>query len=303
MHEVQPRRVNGPPVYRVLGLVVLAVLLVAGGAVVFAGNPLAPAGGVLPAAAADASTAPDATTGPDATAAPGKAPGEKGPGKWFWGGGRGPGGPGGDIGRGFRGGPGLRGPGGFLGEGRGAITIAGIAGTSLALETDDGWTRTIETTGATITKGGQTIALADLKVGDSIRFAQTRNADGSYTVTDIVVVQPKVAGTVTEVSGNTITLSRPDGSTYVVHVGVGTIYTVTGVAQASLSDISVGNLVAAVGTLRDDGSLDATEVYAFTGRFGDHGGRGPRGNDHDSDDPASPDASPDASPNTTTTSG
>lgn len=280
MYEVQPRRLNGQPVYRLLGLVVLAVLLVAGGAVVFAGNPASSGAGVDTVAAA-ASGSPNASTAPGASAAPGKADNE---------------GRGGFLGRG--GFPG-RGHGGFLGEGRGAISIAGIAGTSLALETDDGWTRTIETTGATITKAGATITLADLTVGDTIRFAQTRNADGTYTVTDIVVVQPKVAGTVTEVSANTITLSHPDGSTYVVHHGVATIYTVPGVDQPTLSDIVVGNIVAAVGTLRDDGSLDATEVYAFTGRLGDRGGRGLRGNH--GGDPASPETSPD--PSTTTTSG
>jgi hypothetical protein len=292
MHEVQPRRLRGPSVYRALGLVVLATLLVAGGAVVFAGRPVSTGAGALAAAAADASTSPDATAEPGATTAPDTN------GHPERGGFRGRFGPGGDLGRGgFPGGP--RGHGGFIGEGPRAITIAGITGTSLALETDDGWTRTIETTGATITREGTAITLADLKVGDSIRFAETRNADGTYTVTDIAVVQPKVAGVVTEVSGNTITLSHPDGSAFVVHVGVGTTYTIPGKDQASLSDITAGNLVAAEGTLRDDGSLDATEVYAFTGRPGDRGRRGPHGDRDGNDEPATPDASPD----TTTTNG
>ena len=53
------------------------------------------------------------------------------------------------------------------------ITITAIDGSSLSLKTEDGWTRTITVTDTTtITKGGATITLGDLAVGDSIRFRQ-----------------------------------------------------------------------------------------------------------------------------------
>ena len=45
-----------------------------------------------------------------------------------------------------------------------------------------------------LTKGGQAIELSDLAVGDQVRFNQTRNDDGTYTVEAIAVVVPSVRG-------------------------------------------------------------------------------------------------------------
>ena len=80
------------------------------------------------------------------------------------------------------------------------ITVTAIDGSNVSLKTEDGWTRTITVTSdTTITKGGQTIALSDVQVGDEIRFAQTRNADGTFTITQIHVVMPTIGGQVTAV--------------------------------------------------------------------------------------------------------
>ena len=81
------------------------------------------------------------------------------------------------------------------------ITVSAISGSNVTLTTDDGWTRTIAITDdVELTKGGQDIAVSDLAVGDQVRFAQTRNDDGTYTVTAIAVVVPHVSGTVSELS-------------------------------------------------------------------------------------------------------
>jgi hypothetical protein len=171
------------------------------------------------------------------------------------------------IGRGFFGGRdgfGLKGFGHELGFG--GVSITAIDGSNLSLKTDDGWTRTIAVTSTTtITKGGKTIALGDLAVGDKIRFGQTRNADGTYTVTAIQVVLPSVAGTVSAKTATTITITQPDGSSVTIHVGAGTTYQVAGVTTASLGDVAVGMKLVAVGTLNPDGSLDATAVQAGNG--------------------------------------
>src|SRR3954470_12837452 len=85
--------------------------------------------------------------------------------------------------------PGIAGRGpGRLGDGvgRGSITVTAIDGSNLSLKTEDGWTRTVAVTGTTkLTKGGQTIALADIEPGDTIRFQQTRGSDGSFSITAI----------------------------------------------------------------------------------------------------------------------
>ena len=203
-----------------------------------------------------------------------------------------------------------RGPGGLFdgfagfagrhgGFGAGAIEITAISGSSLTLETVDGWTRTITITDATeLSKDGEEIALSDLEVGDRVRFRQTVADDGSYTVTALGVVLPSVIGQVTAVDGDSMTLTQPDGTSVTVNVDDATEFTVGGETGQSLSDVEVGMVVAASGEQNDDGSLDASRVRAGTiwqgmGR-GAHGpGRGPWAN---------PDGTPSATPEDSSTS-
>jgi len=141
--------------------------------------------------------------------------------------------------------------GGFGGGfgGRGAITITDIDGSKLTLKTDDGWTRTITVTAdTTITKGGQTIKVGDLDVGDQIRFSQKRNDDGSYTITRIMVPTPVTGGEVTAVSGNSMTLKRRNGDAQTVVLNGSTIYKV-GRADGSKSDVKVGSKVTVQGSV------------------------------------------------------
>jgi hypothetical protein len=165
--------------------------------------------------------------------------------------------------------------GGIAGRGLFAsITITAIDGSSLSLKTDDGWTRTIAVGSSTeITKGGETIALGDLAVGDQVRFTQERATDGTYSITAIRVVLPTLGGEVTAVSGDTITVTRPDETTGTIHVDGDTTYT-TGREAGDLSDVTVGSLVIAEGTLRADGSLDADAVHTGLLRFRDGDGPG-----------------------------
>ena len=92
-------------------------------------------------------------------------------------------------------GPGWTAPGGFSGTaGQVSITITKIDGSNLSLQTTDGWTRTIDATGATITEGGKTISIADLKVGDQISFREARQSDGTYKITTIRSCCPRRRG-------------------------------------------------------------------------------------------------------------
>ena len=136
--------------------------------------------------------------------------------------------------------------------GRGPITIRSIDGSALSLGTEDGWTRTINVTSSTvITKGGQTVAVDALKVGDQIRFSQTRNADGTYTITAIVVPTPVAGGEVTAVDATTITVKGKGGATRVITVNGATVYKL-GSAAGSKADVKVGVRVAAQGTVSGD---------------------------------------------------
>lgn len=163
---------------------------------------------------------------------------------------------------------GMMGPGGMYGLGRGGrmghgpagqISIAKIDGSKLSLTTTDGWTRTIDTAGATITKGGQSIALADLKVGDQIVFGESRQTDGTFKITSIQVVLPQVEGTVTAVGASSLTLTQRDGTSKTVTLTGSTTYRLAGQAS-SKSAIAVGSIVDAQGTTGSGGSFTASVV-------------------------------------------
>ena len=165
--------------------------------------------------------------------------------------------PGGPNGKPFRdGGPGFK-------DGRefGKITVTAISGDSVSLATEDGWTRTITVTSTTkITKGGAAATLTDLKVGDVVRFGQTRNADGSFTITALEIVQPQVAGTVTAVGSDTITITLRDGTSQTLKTSASTTYHLED-GTGTRADVSVGATIVATGEKASDGSLDASSVW------------------------------------------
>jgi hypothetical protein len=241
--------------------------IIAGAAVLFVVGAVAAMG----ASPAPPTTGSDPNTDPAATAAPGTTTPSR---------------PDGD--HGWRGGPGMGGMRGGMGmPGFHDITITDISDTDVSLKTDDGWKRTITVTSDTkITKGGQTIALTDLAVGDQVRLDQTRNTDGTYTITEIQVVLPTIGGQVTAIEGSTITVTQRDGTTATIHVSGDTAITVDGATSATISDIKVGSFVVAEGAKRSDGSLDAATLHSG---FGGRGGHGPGDMDGDH---AAPNASP-----------
>jgi len=228
---------------------------------------------------------PAATTAPTPTTPTQTTPSVPGNGQAYGGqngvpgrmGGRGQqGGPGqGFGGQGFgdqQGGQGFGGQQGFPGVGRGdmagigrnAVTVTSNDGTSLGLKTADGWTRTIDTTNVVLTKDGATIALADIAVGDRVSIAETRNADGSFTVTGIAVLPAMVSGTVATVGTDSFTVTLADGTTQTVNVTASTTWRVQGSTSTTpgIADLTVGRAVSATGTTAADGSLDATMVVA-----------------------------------------
>ena len=153
------------------------------------------------------------------------------------------------------------GRGDFDGHGRfGAITITSISGSNLTLKTEDGWTRTIAITSATtITKEGATIGAGDLSVGDEIRFRQNRAGDGTFTIAAIDVVLPKVAGTVTAVTADSITVTGRDGTSRTITTRSSTTYRL-GTADANRSDVVVGSTILATGVAGTGNDFTATTV-------------------------------------------
>jgi len=232
-----------------IGLTAVAVGLSSAGTPATAAPAPANARGVLLGADTGTWAAPNGGT----AAAP-NAPGVNGPGMMGDdnAGGFGPGGfgPGGGMGRGGR----MGGAGAF-----GSISITAIDGTKLGLTTSSGWTRTIDGAGTTVSKGGQTVDISTLKVGDSIAFSQTRQADGTFKITAIQVVLPHVLGTVKTVSGTSVTIAQRDGTDKTIIVTGSTTYRLAGAASTSTA-LTVGAMVDAVGTTAADGAFTATLV-------------------------------------------
>jgi hypothetical protein len=173
-------------------------------------------------------------------------------------------------------GPGMFGRGGMFGDhgGRagvsGAITITAISGSNVSLKTADGWTRTIAVTDSTtITKGGQTIGVSDLKVGDTVVFRQTRQSDGSYTIDSITVVVPTIDGTVKDVTSSGFTVTTRDGLTWTVTVSSSTVYHLgSSDATGSKSDVTAGAEVVVQGTQGTGNTIAATSVRVEMPRVG-----------------------------------
>jgi len=140
------------------------------------------------------------------------------------------------------------------------ITIASISGNDVTLKTDDGWTRTITITDSVdLTKGGQKIDVSDLKVGDQVRFRQTRNDDGTYTVTAVAVVVPTIGGKASDITSSGFKVTTRDGSVWTVTVDGSTVYSF-GQATGSLSDVKDGQRVLVAGNVTADDQMTASSV-------------------------------------------
>jgi Domain of unknown function (DUF5666) len=265
--SVAARPVDEPPVAAFSGRTADRVFALRAGIVI--GSALVIVVGAAVAVGASPGTTPSGVGAQPAASATTKGGGPNGNG--FGNGGFGPGfGPGplgfgpsaaGGFGPGSAGGFGPAfGTGDRRGQAFGQITVTAISGSTVSLRTVDGWTRTITVTSTTaITKGGGAATLADLQVGDSIRFAQKRNDDGTWTVTAIAILVPQTAGTVTAVGTATITISGRDGTTQTIETTGSTTYHL-GKAAGSRADVTIGSMIVASGTRGSDGSFTATSV-------------------------------------------
>jgi hypothetical protein len=140
------------------------------------------------------------------------------------------------------------------------ITITAINGNEVILGTPDGWRRTITVTDAmNLSKGGQDIAVGDLKVGDSVRFRQTRNDDGTYTVTDLAVVVPTIRGQASAVTSTGFKVTTRDGSVWTVTVNESTKYSY-GQGDGTLADVKDGTTVVVSGNSTGENAITALGV-------------------------------------------
>ena len=150
----------------------------------------------------------------------------------------------------------------------GLVTAASL--TSVTVMAHDGTPSTFMITGTTtFSEGGATVPATDLVVGD---FADIEvSSSAMTTATSIKIELARFGGVVTATSSGTITITGHKGVTQTIVVGMSTTYSKDG-ATAALTDVMVGDLVSAQGTIgATTTTLDATSVTI--GKFcGSHNG-------------------------------
>jgi hypothetical protein len=138
------------------------------------------------------------------------------------------------------------------------------------------------TSTTTFSEGPTTIAASQLAVGQ--RVGIQLSSSSSTTATSIDVQLPVLFGTVTAVSGDTITISDPEGFSRTIVTDSSTTYTKSG-DSSTLDEVTVGSVISAEGVVDANlTSLDASSVTigapSATGSgqgFGGSGVGGPNG--------------------------
>jgi hypothetical protein len=167
---------------------------------------------------------------------------------------------------------------------RTAGVVTAVGADSITIQERGGASQVIKVNASTVYRLGPTAgSKADVKVGGEIA-AQGTVAGSDFTALSITVELPHAGGVVKSKTASSITVTRPNGTTSVIHVSSSTTFKVKGAATATLADVAVGDRVEAAGTLRADGSLDAVAVRAG-------GPKGPKFDD-DSDQDEAPAVSP-----------
>ena len=140
------------------------------------------------------------------------------------------------------------------------------AGSVVVLDRRLGTVTVVIGTSTILRKGNATITLSMLASGMSVHVKSMLQADGTYLATEILL-QDENAGGESEAEGSVASINSAAGS-FVVTTASGPITVRTGPSTtfkkkgsaASFSDITVGAMVEAEGTLQSDGSILARKV-------------------------------------------
>jgi hypothetical protein len=148
--------------------------------------------------------------------------------------------------------------------------VKSISGTTFTVASPERGDVQVQTTDRTRyrAKDNPNFSLTDLTVGDRV-VVQGRWQDGQLQASIVGLIpaelRDKAMGQVQSISGSTIALARPDGSALNVATTPATKYHAKGIANPSLADIKVGDIVVAVGQLNGS-TLTAAQVGFQTPR-------------------------------------
>jgi hypothetical protein len=148
-------------------------------------------------------------------------------------------------------------------------TVSAISGNTITVTGKDNTSYMVDATNAKILKGAEgaapaTGSISDIKVGDTVgvRGTVTGTSVAATEITDGVFMHgvpggygkgPGVAGTVSAINGNTITITGKDGVSYTIDAASAAV---TKVSTVAVSDIQVGDSIGV------DGTVSGTTVTA-----------------------------------------
>jgi hypothetical protein len=139
-------------------------------------------------------------------------------------------------------------------------TISSISGNTLTLKQGDVVVIQATLNANTVyTKAGQTITLADLKVGQMVSVRTTTASDGTVSVSQVDVILNHAGGTISALDANSLTITKPDNTKVKVSLNSATKYQDLG-KTINLSDLKTGLRVEVAGETGSDGSLSAEVV-------------------------------------------
>jgi hypothetical protein len=152
--------------------------------------------------------------------------------------------------------------------------VTAISATSITVQSISGTSTTYTINSATtFSEGQKTVTASSVVVGERVGIQVSSTS--ATTATSIDVQLAGIAGKVVSVSGNTITVTDPQGFTRTIIVNSSTTYTKSN-AASTLSAVTVGTVVSARGTVDSNGTtLDASAVTI--GQLGGPGMGGPGG--------------------------
>jgi hypothetical protein len=150
------------------------------------------------------------------------------------------------------------------------LAVTGVSGNTITATGRGGQSVTVQVSAATTyTEAGASASLAAIHPGSLIAVRGSRADTSATTInaTRVAILLSRVAGVVTNVTGNTITLTGFDGASHTVNVTGQTRYQKAG-ASAALSDVTSGTAIVAAGTLDSNGTLTGVRVLIRVPRIG-----------------------------------
>ena len=150
-------------------------------------------------------------------------------------------------------------------------------------------TYTVNASGATVTKNGVASSVSNIAVGDQVLVQGTVTGTNivAKTIRDGVVQptiqgngQPVVAGKITVISGNTITIANTSNVTYTVDA-TNAKFVVGGVTSPTISNVAVGDNIVVQGSVNGN-SVVASSILdqkAKTNNYTENFGSNPKPRD------------------------